>query len=86
MEDEPVLREALARRDSALAEARRLDEFVRMYNELRGRSSSGKYGEPMQHQAPPLVVVGDNSRSMQQPQQDSLAGEFILDKSRPNIR
>ncbi len=37
MEEEPVLREALSRRDAALAEARRLDEFVRMYNELRGR-------------------------------------------------
>ncbi len=37
MEEEPVLREALSRRDAALAEARRLDEFIRMYNELRGR-------------------------------------------------
>ena len=46
MEEEPVLREALSRRDAALAEARRLDEFVRMYNELRGR--------------PALSVVSDN--------------------------
>ena len=37
MEEEPVLREALSRRDASLAEARRLDEFIRMYNELRGR-------------------------------------------------
>ena len=46
MEEEPVLREALSRRDAALAEARRLDEFIRMYNELRGR--------------PALTVVGDS--------------------------
>ena len=46
MEEEPVLREALSRRDAALSEARRLDEFVRMYNELRGR--------------PALTVVSDN--------------------------
>lgn len=65
MEEEPVLREALSRRDAALAEARRLDEFVRMYNELRGR--------------PSLSVVSDNKG-------EALAGEFILDKSRPNAR
>ncbi len=64
MEEEPVLREALSRRDAALAEARRLDEFVRMYNELRGR--------------PSLSVVGESPK-------DS-GGEFMLDKSRPNIR
>ena len=67
MEEEPILREALSRRDAALAEARRLDEFVRMYNELRGR--------------PALSVVTDG-RSATDPQ----AGEFILDKSRPNVR
>ncbi len=46
MEEETVLREALSRRDAALAEARRLDDFIRLYNELRGR--------------PALSVVGDN--------------------------
>jgi hypothetical protein len=66
MEEEPVLREALSRRDAALAEARRLDEFVRMYNELRGR--------------PSLSVVGDAGKS------DGVPNEFMLDKSRPNIR
>jgi hypothetical protein len=39
MEEEPVLREALARRDAALAEARKLDEFVRLYNELRSKAT-----------------------------------------------
>jgi hypothetical protein len=63
MEEEPVLREALSRRDAALAEARRLDEFVRMYNELRGR---------------PSLSVVDSSKDN--------GGEFMLDKSRPNIR
>ncbi len=67
MEEEPVLREALTRRDAALAEARRMDEFVRMYNELRGR---------------PALSVVDGSK----PAPESLAGEFILDKSRPNMR
>ena len=67
MEEEPVLREALSRRDAALAEARRLDEFVRMYNELRGR--------------PALSVVTDSRAATESP-----AGEFILDKSRPNVR
>ena len=65
MEEEPVLREALSRRDAALAEARRLDEFVRLYNELRGR--------------PSLSIVSDKAN-------EPLAGEFILDKSRPNAR
>jgi hypothetical protein len=69
MEEEPVLREALARRDSALAEARRMDEFVRMYNDLRGR--------------PSLSVVGDNTGKSGA---EALAGEFILDKTRPNAR
>ncbi len=53
MEEELVLREALSRRDAALAEARRLDDFIRMYNDLRGRpalsvvSDAGKPdGEP----------------------------------------
>ena len=67
MEEEPVLREAISRRDAALAEARRLDEFVRMYNELRGR--------------PALTVVADSK-----PAADTGVGEFILDKSRPNVR
>lgn len=39
MEDDTVLREATARRDAALAEARRLDDFIRLYNELRGGGS-----------------------------------------------
>ena len=69
MEEEPVLREALSRRDAALAEARRLDEFIRMYNELRGR--------------PALSVVADSSKPAGT---ETLAGEFMLDKSRPNIR
>ena len=64
MEEEPILREALSRRDAALAEARRLDDFVRLYNELRGR--------------PPLSVV---SEKVENPMT-----EFMLDKSRPNIR
>ncbi len=69
MEEEPVLREAMTRRDAALAEARRLDEFVRMYNELRGR--------------PTLSVVESGAA---RPDPDTLPGEFILDKSRPNVR
>ncbi len=79
MEEEPVLREALARRDAALAEARRLDEFVRLYNELRGRIGGGKYGEVVGLQpSTPLVVVGDNKGGSE--------GEFMLDKTRPNVR
>lgn len=77
MEEEPVLREALSRRDAALAEARRLDEFVRLYNELRGRPSGGKYGELS---SPALSVVGDGKAAGTA---EPLAGEFILDKSRP---
>jgi len=64
MEEEPILREALSRRDAALAEARRLDDFVRLYNELRGR--------------PPLSVVSEKP--------ENPMTEFMLDKSRPNIR
>ncbi len=80
MEEEPVLREALARRDAALAEARKLDEFVRLYNELRSRATGGKYGEIVGLQSPPLSVVADKGPGEQ------LAGEFILDKTRPNAR
>jgi hypothetical protein len=76
MEEEPVLREALARRDAALAEARKLDEFVRLYNELRSRATGGKFGEL----APPLSVVADKGNG------EPLAGEFILDKTRSNAR
>ena len=49
MEEEPVLREATARRDAALAEARKMDDFIRMYNELRGRPqlSVVDHGRPM---------------------------------------
>jgi hypothetical protein len=39
MEDDTVLREATSRRDAALAEARRLDDFIRLYNDLRGGRS-----------------------------------------------
>ena len=77
MEEEPVLREALSRRDAALAEARKLDEFVRLYNELRSRATGGKFGELS---SPPLSVVADKGAGEQ------LAGEFILDKSRSTAR
>jgi hypothetical protein len=80
MEEEPVLREALSRRDAALAEARKLDEFVRLYNELRSKATGGKYGEIVGLQSPPLSVVADKGSSEQ------LSGEFILDKTRPNSR
>jgi hypothetical protein len=40
MEDDTVLREATSRRDAALAEARRLDDFIRLYNDLRGGRSA----------------------------------------------
>jgi hypothetical protein len=80
MEEEPVLREALSRRDAALAEARKLDEFVRLYNELRSKATGGKYGEIVGLQSPPLSVVADKGTSEQ------LSGEFILDKTRPNSR
>ncbi len=72
MEEEPVLREALSRRDAALAEARKLDEFVRLYNELRNRATGSKFGEL----SPPLSVVADKGDG------EPLAGEFILDKTR----
>ncbi len=81
MEEEPVLREALARRDAALAEARKLDEFVRLYNELRSKATGGKYGEIVGLQSPPLSVVADKNNGGEQ-----LSGEFILDKTRPNAR
>lgn len=80
MEDEPVLREAMTRRDAALAEARRLDEFVRLYNELRGRPvGSARYGDILAAQHPPLSVVAAATRAGTLP--DPLANEFILDKS-----
>ena len=85
MEEEPVLREALSRRDAALAEARRLDEFVRLYNELRGvkrDSGLGKYGEVTGNTAPLSVVSEGNGKSTSEP----LSGEFILDKTRPISR
>ena len=84
MEEEPVLREALSRRDAALAEARRLDEFVRLYNELRGvkrDSGLGKYGEVTGTSAPLSVVSEGNGKSS-----EPLSGEFILDKTRPISR
>jgi len=79
MEEEPVLREALSRRDAALAEARRLDDFVRLYNDLRGIKRDGglgKYGEVTG--SAPLSVVSDSS--------EPLSSEFILDKTRPLSR
>ncbi len=82
MEEEPVLREALSRRDAALAEARRLDDFVRLYNELRGvkrDAGLGKYGEVTGTAPAPLSVVSDSSA-------ESMSGEFILDKTRPLSR
>jgi len=44
MEDDTVLREATARRDASLAEARRLDDFIRLYNDLRGGRSAPSAG------------------------------------------
>ncbi len=85
MEEEPVLREALSRRDAALAEARRLDEFVRLYNELRGikrDSGLGKYGEVTGNAPAPLSVVSDGTKNGGEP----MSGEFILDKTRPLSR
>jgi hypothetical protein len=41
MDDDTVLREATSRRDAALAEARRLDDFIRLYNDLRGGRGAG---------------------------------------------
>jgi hypothetical protein len=80
MEEEPVLREALSRRDAALAEARKLDEFVRLYNELRKGAGGGRYGEVVGLQGPPLSVVGEPKGA------DALDNEFMLDKTRPNAR
>ena len=54
MEEDTVLREATNRRDAALAEARRLDDFIRLYNELR--SGAGR--------AAPLSVVGEPKADM----------------------
>jgi len=50
MEDDTVLREATSRRDAALAEARRLDDFIRLYNDLRGG------------RGPSLSVVGEPAK------------------------
>jgi hypothetical protein len=68
MEDDTVLREATSRRDAALAEARRLDDFIRLYNDLRGSrtaslsvvSESGKGAEaaPLFH---PFRCVTDRA-------------------------
>ncbi len=77
MEEEPVLREALSRRDAALAEARRLDEFVRLYNELRGRPALSVVPSS-QAGTPPLEPGRADAESQ--------AGEFMLDKARPHVR
>jgi hypothetical protein len=66
MEEEPVLREATSRRDSALSEARRLDDFIRLYNELRGSRGAS------------LTVVGEGAAKST----ETIGGDFILDKQR----
>jgi hypothetical protein len=66
MDDDTVLREATNRRDAALAEARRLDDFIRMYNDLRGGART----------TPPLSVVGGGEAKA------DLGGDFILEKQR----
>lgn len=66
MEDDTVLREATSRRDAALAEARRLDDFIRLFNDLRGNNRG----------AASLSVVGET------PKADNLGGDFILEKQR----
>jgi hypothetical protein len=67
MEEDPVLREATSRRDSALSEARRLDDFIRLYNELRGARGAS------------LTVVGGDAAAKGS---EAIGGEFILDKQR----
>jgi hypothetical protein len=66
MEDDTVLREATARRDAALAEARRLDDFIRLYNDLRGGSRSAS-----------LSVVSEGGKPA-----EAIGGDFILEKQR----
>jgi hypothetical protein len=66
MEEDPVLREATSRRDSALSEARRLDDFIRLYNELRGSRGAS------------LTVVGGDAPKAA----EAIGGDFILDKQR----
>jgi hypothetical protein len=66
MEEETVLREATSRRDAALAEARRLDDFIRLYNDLRGG------------RGPSLSVVAEGGK----PAADAIGGDFILEKQR----
>jgi hypothetical protein len=66
MEDDTVLREATSRRDAALAEARRLDDFIRLYNDLRGGRSA------------PLSVVSESAGG----KADAIGGDFILEKQR----
>ena len=76
MEDDVVLREAIGRRDSALSEARRLDDFIRMYNDLRGtRSPSAPLAL-----APEPAPSGKGASSAAS--SEALGGEFILDKQR----
>jgi len=72
--DEDVLREAMSRRDSALAEARRLDDFIRMFNELRGGRPAGAPAAP---EPAPAAAKGAAPAGG-----DALGGEFILDKQR----
>lgn len=72
MEDDVVLREAVSRRDSALSEARRLDDFIRMYNDLRGNRSPAAPATP----EPPAAPAGKAAPA------EALGGEFILDKGR----
>lgn len=74
MEDD-VLREAMSRRDSALAEARRLDDFIRMYNDLRG----GRGAAPAAAEPAPAPAAAKGAAPAGG---DALGGEFILDKGR----
>ena len=66
MEEDTVLREATSRRDAALAEARRLDDFIRLFNDLRGG------------RGPSLSVVAEAGK----PAADNIGGDFILEKQR----
>lgn len=71
MEDDTVLREATSRRDAALAEARRLDDFIRLYNDLRGGGSAGSSSR------------GSSSSSTTETKAaETIGGDFILEKQR----
>lgn len=64
---DPVLADAISRRDAALAEARRWDEFARMYCELRGIHYDMQSDKPDRPAAPPRrerSAVGAPSNSL----------------------